>query len=454
MDNTISAWKATANKTILYPSLQQNLEIDIVVIGAGITGISTASYLTEAGKKVAIIDADTVGSGTTGLSTGNLYIPVQPYYQTICEKFDLETAKTVAQARQFAIDQIEKNITEKNIECNFSRRPWYFYTNEENKIDFLNKEIETFKQMDLPCEYLTDLPLPLKYKKAAVMEQQARFHPLNYLQGMAAHLHQQGCLIYENTRVIEYEEKREFCIVKTDNGNIRAKKIIIATHTPIGFNLSQMFTAPYRSYIIAGAEQDQEYPEAHFWNLDHPFLSLCTHALNIDNKNKNNKPNMLMLAGSHHKIDQDKQAISHYTQLKFELQKLLPNVEVRYQWSAQHYQATDNIPYIGLASRFAKHTYIATGYFADGLTYGVLAGKLLSDRILQNTDRHRNTFRANRFTPFISAPFVLKENMNVFAQYLKSLITKKELDLTMTSTYCRPKLRGVITPNSQSARHP
>lgn len=110
---TISLWKAISDTTTVYPQLQQDVEVDVAIIGGGITGITTALNLINAGKKVAILEASRIGNGTTGFSTGNLYVEVQPFYKDILKKFDEETTKSIAHSRQFAIDYIEKNIREK-----------------------------------------------------------------------------------------------------------------------------------------------------------------------------------------------------------------------------------------------------------------------------------------------------------------------------------------------------
>ncbi len=420
--DTTSLWEAISTRSFTYPELSKNIEVDVAIMGGGITGITAASHLIKAGKKVAIIEANKIGGVTTGYSTGNLYIAVQPFYQTIYSKFDFETAKSIAHSRKYAIDYIEKNVQEKNIPCNFSRRPWYGYTADHERIS-LDKEVELFKKMEIPIEYVNELPLAFKFTKAVLMPNQARFNPLQYVISMADDLAKKGCLIFENTRVTNIEEK-DVCILDTVNAKVTAKKVLMATHTPIGINLTQMFTAPYRSYVVSVRLKNNTYPEGHFWDLDHPPHATCTHAVST------NDPELLMVAGSHHKVGQSKDTFSHYQELEKFLRDHFPVAEVAYQWSAQHYQSADNVPYIGLASRSAKHTYIATGYFADGLVYGTLAGIIIGDLILGEQNPLINTYQSNRCDPISSAKFVVKENTNVFIQYLKDypLLSAKDFD--------------------------
>lgn len=409
--DTTSLWNAISKRHINYPELKNDLEVDIVIIGGGITGVTAATQLIKAGKKVAIVEADKIGGVTTASSTGNLYIAIQPFYQSIFSKFNLDTAKTIAHSRKFAIDYIESQINEKNINCQFHRRPWYAYTNHDERIS-LDKEVELFKKMQIEIDYTKTLPMPLKFKKAVVMQEQARFNPLQYVLSMAEDLNKQGCYIFENTRVTAIDEK-EHCTISTKNAKITAKKVFIATHTPIGINATHMFTAPYRSYVVAVTLKDKLYPEGNLWDLDKQSHATCTHAISKEH------PELLMVAGSHHKTGQGNDMQQHYKELSTFLHKHFPIDKIVYQWSAQHYQSADDVPYIGLASRSVKHTYMATGYFADGLVYGTLAGIIIGDLLAGKKNLLLETYQSNRVTVSASAKFLIKENFNVFLQYLK-----------------------------------
>lgn len=409
-----SLWHAISHTTRRYPHLDRNLTADVVIIGGGITGITSALQLIARGKTVVLLEAHEIGGVTTASSSGNLYIAVQPYYQNIVEKFDLATANMIAHSRKFGIDFIENTIREKNISCSFSRRPWFIYSNDEKKIAFLEKEVETLQKMKIHVQYTETLPLPFKFQKAAVMEDQARFNPLQYVIEIAAAIHSEYAKIFEKTKVTQITEKKAKCLVETDRGfSITAKKVIIATHTPIGVNPVQLFTSPYRSYAVTVKLKNNHYPEGHFWDLDNPHHATCTHALT------KNYPEILLVAGSHHKTGQDKNMRSHFQALEYFLRDHFTIEEIPYHWSAQHYHSADDIPYIGLASRFYQNTYMATGYFADGLLYGTLAGILLADLITKKRNPWKKVYNATRFNPVISFPFLLKEDGNYFLQYYK-----------------------------------
>ncbi|MBA3536527.1 MAG: FAD-dependent oxidoreductase [Tatlockia sp.] len=409
-----SLWKKISHSGIKYPLLNETIEVDVLIIGGGITGITAATQLLASGKKIAIVEAHTIGGVTTSLSTGNLYVPVQPFYQTIASKFDIATAAQVAKSRQFAIDYIENTIADYKIDCNFTRRPWFAYT-EGEKETFLEKELTIMKQLGIEVDYVSDLPYKLNFTKAISIQNQARFNPLQYLISLAEELNKKGCLIYENTPVEDIQETENICSIKTAKGEIKAQSVFMATHTPLGIDLTQQFTAPYRSYVVALQLDSKQYEEGHLINMDSSSYSISTHA------DKTNKPGIILIAGSHHKTGQDGNMKEHYSEIEKFLKKHFSQSTVSLKWSAQHYQSADSLPYIGLQSKGSKRLYIATGYFADGLVYGTLAGLIVADLIEKKNPFTNKLYSSTRSTPLASMNFFLKENANVLAQYIKDL---------------------------------
>ncbi|RUR07521.1 FAD-dependent oxidoreductase [Legionella sp. km772] len=409
----VSLWNAITNITSTYPCLESKLEVDVLIIGGGITGITAAKQLLDSGKTVALIEAHTIGGMTTGSSTGNLYVPVQAFYRSIERHFNLNTAITVAQSRQIAINYIESTVHEFAINCQFKKRPWYAYTNQSDNILF-KQEIELWQQMKLGIEEVQSLPLDLKFKQAIMLRDQARFNPLQYVVSLAQVLYKKGCHLFENTRALGIHEA-ELCTVSTEKATITAQKVIIATHTPIGINTTQFYLAPYRSYVVAVRLKNKEYPEGQFRDMDNSGYILCTHP------HTHNEPELLMIAGQHHKTGQGVNMHRHFNALSRCLEQQFDVEETVYQWSAQHYHAADSIPYIGLANSSSKHCYLATGYFADGLVYGTLAGIILGDLLAGKKNELFETYNAQRKDFLNSAPFLFRENGNALVQYLKDL---------------------------------
>lgn len=407
-------WPLNLTTIPTYPKLEKSIEVDVAIIGAGITGLTAAMQLIDSDKSIAIVEADTIGSGTTGYSTANLYVPVQSYYQQLSTKFNKQTAAIIAQSRKAAIDYIERVTTERAINCQFQRRPWYMFTKLTENNAKVEHELEALNQCGMAATFAQELPFDTPFTKAIKLDGQARFNPLQYLYGLTKILTTKGCQIYEHSRVIDYHEHKDHCEVTTEQATVKARKLIMATHIPIGINALQLKVYPYRSYAAAAQLADNHYPSMIMWHIDEPHFSISTHnvtAQDID---------LLIVAGNHHKTGQPSQhsAADHMQITEAYLTSNFNISTLDYAWSAQHYQPADGLPYLGLASRLTKHSYVATGYSADGLTYGTLAGLVLADLVLGKDNLWSKIYKSTRFTPKASAKRMVRENINVLGRYL------------------------------------
>ena len=124
---TESLWRATHQVGGFAP-LNGNLDVDVAIVGGGISGLTAALILSRAGKRVALIERDTIGSGETGNTTSHLTEAVDGRYQTLIRDYGESGAGLVAQSSRDAIDWIEALVNEAGIDCGFSRVPGYLYT--------------------------------------------------------------------------------------------------------------------------------------------------------------------------------------------------------------------------------------------------------------------------------------------------------------------------------------
>ena len=121
-----------------YPTLNEDIKIDVAIIGGGITGITAAELLKKQGVKVAIIESDRIACGTTGHTTAKVTSQHNLIYDKLINQFGVERAKQYATANEFAIEFVAKNINENNIDCDFKRLSAYVYTNDDS---YINKTI-------------------------------------------------------------------------------------------------------------------------------------------------------------------------------------------------------------------------------------------------------------------------------------------------------------------------
>lgn len=405
-----SIWKDTAIHSALYfPKYTGEKTTDVVVIGAGITGLTTAMLLTEAGKKVIVLEASKIGDGTTGYSSCHLTTDIDAEYRNVYADFGEDIARLVAESRKAGIDFIENISLEKAIECDFKRVPGYLYAEIKENISDLNEELEYASKAGVDITTATNVPLPFKTEKALLFLNQAVFNSQKYLNSLARYSSDKGCEIFENSSVIHTEEKDDYFIVRTAEGLVKAKSIVFATHLPLFFNVLQTVAAPYISYMIGVRLKNDSYPEGLFWDMQEPYHYLRTYE---DEKGK-----ILLVGGEDHKTGHETNTSSRYDNLEKYVRERFEVEEVVYQWSSQYFEPADGLPYIG-RSPFSKKAYVATGFSGDGLVYGTIAAMMISDMIKEKANKWLKAYDATRFTPAASAYDFIKENSDVAKHFI------------------------------------
>jgi glycine/D-amino acid oxidase-like deaminating enzyme len=118
-----------------FPTLDAPLAVDVAVLGGGITGRTTAHFLKEAGRSVAVIEMNRIASATTGLSTAKLTVGHNLIYKDLLSKHGEKTARIYAQSNRAAIDRMEQIVSELQIECDWERASNYVYTEAENYVE-------------------------------------------------------------------------------------------------------------------------------------------------------------------------------------------------------------------------------------------------------------------------------------------------------------------------------
>lgn len=262
-----SLWIATTPDTD-YPSLQENISVDVAVLGGGIAGITSAVLLKEAGMTVAVVEAKRIVKGVTGHTTAHIS-SAHNIYRHLIDRFGKDDAKLYADANQEAIEKIARLVDKNYIECDFRRTSEYIYAENGEELDKLKSEYEAAKSLGLPVSSADAAPLPFKTYGAIRYQNQAQFHPRKYLLALSQQIPGKGSYIFENTRALDVEGGKPHRI-KTDKGYLTAKNIIIATHYPIlNQGLLFMRMEPYRSYVL-GMRVEDNIPEEMFDSSEDP----------------------------------------------------------------------------------------------------------------------------------------------------------------------------------------
>jgi glycine/D-amino acid oxidase-like deaminating enzyme/nitrite reductase/ring-hydroxylating ferredoxin subunit len=385
------------------PRQTGDLMVDVCIVGAGITGLTAADLLKKAGKTVAVIDFARVGFGETSHTSAHLTEVFDIGYRDLISNFGVEGAQLAGQSMRRAIERIEQTARSYAIECGFERVAGFRFTEDPSQIDRLEDDAEAALRAGVPTSLVFEAPLPFKTERAIRFEHQAQFNPLLYLQGLARTIPGQGSHIFEDTRMLDVEEG-EPCRVTTDRGTIIADDVFVAANVP-STNTFFMHTkiAAYRTYAIA-ARLGKNFDSNHlYWDLADPYHYIRSY--------DHNGHRYLIIGGEDHKTGQDVHAAAHFEKLEEWSNRRFVLESVTHRWSGQIIEPMDGLAYIG-RNPLSDHVFVATGFSGTGLTFGTVAGMLVSDMILGVHNPWVDLYDASRVKPWASLKSFISENID------------------------------------------
>lgn len=382
-----SIWLASSQPQ-RYSPLSEEISCDAAVVGAGITGLTTALLLAQEGKDVVLLERDHIASGSTGNTSAHLTSMTDLSYSKIIQKSNHKSASMVSESMLLAIDFIEETMKKYDFYCGFSRLPGYYIAEEKDGVEILEKEFEAALKAGQPVTRVESIPIPLSVSAAFRIDRQAQFQPVKYCIGLARALLSAGGKIFTGTSVVGMDES-ERCILHTDrNVSVKAKDVVLATHTPLGINPVQGELSIQRSYALAAELGPGTDINGLYWNTHDPYEYIRFYRTpeGVETVIVGGKDHEVGHGDPHKSVEE----LVQYTQERFPVKKLL------YSWSAQHYDPTDNLPMIG-RSPFSSHYHIATGFAGDGLVLGTAAGQVITELIAGRQNRFADLFNPSRF---------------------------------------------------------
>jgi glycine/D-amino acid oxidase-like deaminating enzyme/nitrite reductase/ring-hydroxylating ferredoxin subunit len=391
------------------------------VVGAGISGLTTAYLLQREGKAVAVIDAWDVGAGESGRTTAHLTAVLDDRFFRLEKVFGEDGARLAAESHRFAIDLIESIVNEENIACDFERLDGYLAALSSDQEKDLEKEIGACNRVGFTnAELVLQVYLPhIKAGPALRFPAQATFNIARYIAGLASIFQMRGGRIFTNSRVTEIKGGDNPYVITEDGCRISAQSVVVATNTPVN-DWVTMHTkqAAYRTYVVAFQVPANTYSSFLLWDMQDPY-----HYARIV---RGGADDFLVVGGEDHKTGQANDAETRYRKLEAWTRRHFDMLgPVAYRWSGQVMEPVDHLGFIG-RNPMDKNVYIVTGDSGNGMTHGTLAGKLITDLIQGRENPWEKIYDPARKSLQTTSTYI-KENANFVGCMISDWVSPAEM---------------------------
>ena len=401
-----SIWAATAALPSFTP-LEQNIHVDVCIVGAGISGLTTAYVLARAGKRVAVLDDGPVAGGMTQMTTAHITNQLDDRYFELEKLHGREGARLAADSHTAAIDRIETIVRQEGIDCDFARVDGYLFLAEGDTRETLEHELEAAHRAGLRAVELLERAPFRSFDTGPCLRfpAQAQFHPLKYLSALAEAIHREGSRIFTDTHADQIEGGVP-ALVHAGKHVVTADAVVVATNVPVNDRVAiHTKQAPYMTYVVAARVPPGSVPTVLSWDTGDPY-----HYLRLYD-------DLLIVGGEDHKTGQASDTPERYAQLEAWARARFPEMgQVELAWGGQVMETQDFLAFIGRNPMDHENVYVATGDSGMGITHGTIAGMLLSDLILGRTNPWEALYDPSRVTLRAAGDFA-RENSNVALQY-------------------------------------
>ena len=417
---TPTLWQATC-RIPERPPLTDDADTDVCVIGAGIAGMTTAYLLAVHGIHVIVVDDGPIGGGMTSHTTAHLTDALDDRYYELERLHGADGARLAAESHRAAIACIEEIVQGEGIDCGFARVPGFLFLPVGDGNADLDRELQAASRAGLSVCRLASTPGAKRLGPCIEFPDQAQFHPLRYLDGLAKAIERSGGRIHCATHAASIEKDGRMRVRTEGGSTITAGSVVVATNSPINDWVAiHTKQAPYTTYVIALALPREVVEPALWWDTrqsisegrsgDAPYHYVRMMRGTVDD--------YLIVGGEDHKSGQQDDAERRFLALESWARERWPETrEVRYRWSGQVMEPVDALAFIG-RNPGDQNVYVVTGDSGNGMTHGTIAGMLLSDLIGGRQNPWEKLYDPSRKTLSAIKDFA-KENLNVAAQYIK-----------------------------------
>ena len=414
---SISVWQESVDEYLSTNQIDSTKIYDVVIVGGGITGISTAYHLQKAGMKCLLLEAHELCFGTTGGTTAHINTLLDVPYSTIEKNFSKEKSRLVAESVKEAVNTIRDTVYKNNIDCDFKTTSATLFAQTDKQKDELGKISTATGDAGIKNDYINKISIPIKFLKAMQVDEQAKFNPVRYVYSLAKEFEKAGGVIFQQCRFVSADENENVSI-ETSNGKYSGRFLIYATHIPPGVNLLHFRCVPTRSYAMAVILKNEEYPEDLLYDMYDPY--------NYYRSQKIDGRKYFIVGGYDHKTAHEENQEYRFLKLESHIRKYFDVKEIAYKWSSQYYESPDGLPYIGQLPGHDK-IFVATGFGGNGMPYSTVAALLLTKMITNQDSPYKDLYDPNRLKPVAGFTNFVSHNVDVVKQFASKWFSHEDL---------------------------
>ena len=344
---------------------------DDLVVGAGLTGLTTALLLARSGRSVAVVEARHVGAVTTGNTTGKVSLLQGTRLSSILERQSQRVAEAYLEANREGQAWLLRFCDDHGVP--YQRRDAVTYAHDDPSLAKARAEQRAAASLGLPVHWSERLDVPFPHLGGALLEEQAQVDAMDVLAALTGQLREAGGTVVEGRRVVGTSRTGELRAELDDGTSLRAQNVVLATGVPVldrGLYFAKV--EPDRSYALAF-----EHPEPTRMML----LSAGPPSRSVRDVPGTSGPGLLLVGGEGHVVGRTRSEAACLDRLRDWTQEHYPGARETHAWSAQDYSSHDGLPFVGKLPRGRGHIWLATGYGKWGMTNAVAAALSLVAQI-------------------------------------------------------------------------
>lgn len=364
-----SLWKAEF-PTQSRPPLDDDAECDLLVVGSGIAGLSSAYEAARFGSRVIVIERGEITGGMTARTTAHLSSEIDDRYAELIRVVGEDQARLYHESQVAAVNRIEAICEELSLEADFNRLPAYLVAARSDDQSDLDAEYDACCRLGVDVSWTDQAPVPLpRGTRALRFAGQARFHPLKYCAGLVRAIEDLGGRLHGQTAYLSHEESANGVTVRTEGGpTIRAGAALFATNSPVNDRVKvHTKQVPMRTYVVAGKVSAGSVEDALIWDTLEAY-----HYVRL--QPAGDGQDWLIVGGEDHRSGTANDMDDRFGRLEAWARERFPALgAIEFRWSGQVMEPADFLPYSGQDG--SKRIYLHSGDSGQGMTNGV-AGAL------------------------------------------------------------------------------